>query len=240
MSNPVVIGDATLYLGDCLEILPMLPMVNALISDPPYGQNFRLGKGEGRNPKWKKRHSGIPIINDDKPFNPAPWLEYPHVVLWGANSYASRLPDRRLWLVWDKRHDIGSCDFADCELAWTNLNSPIRRKKHRWSGVCRESESGETVLHPTQKPVAVMAWCMEQVKVPIRATVLDPFMGSGTTGVACVTSGRKFIGVEIDPDYFAIACRRIEAAQRQARFSLDVPALVVRPQQIELPAGVKA
>jgi len=206
----VTFPGVELYLGDCLQIIPMLEGVDAVISDPPYGQNFRLGRGEGKNPKWKKRHVNTPILGDDQPFDPSPWLEYPHVVLWGANNYASKLPDRRLWLVWDKYHDIGSSDFADCELAWTNRNAPIRRKKHRWAGVCRESESGETVLHPTQKPVAVMAWCMDKAKVPEGATVLDPYMGSGSTIIAAIRTGRKAIGIEKDPEHFKNAVERIQ------------------------------
>lgn len=210
-------NGVTLILGDSRE---MKIAADAVISDPPYGQNFRLGRGEGRNPKWKKRHVNVAIMGDDEPFDPAPWLDYPIVVLWGANNYASRLPDRRLWLVWDKYHDIGSSDFADCELAWTNRDAPIRRKKHRWAGVCRESESGEIVRHPTQKPVVLMTWCMAQMKVPQDATVLDPFMGSGTTAIACIRTGRRFIGVEKDVAIFEGAVERIRAELAQGVLSL--------------------
>ena len=131
-------------------------------------------------------------------------------ILWGGNYFG--LPPASKWLVWDK---INSGDFADCELAWTNLPGAVRMIKHMWNGMLRDGEErGQQRVHPTQKPVAVMAWCIEQAVYP--ATILDPFMGSGSTGVAAVRMGRQFIGIERERKYFEIACKRIEDAQRQA------------------------
>ena len=142
------------------------------------------------------------------------WLTFPEVVLWGANHYASRLPDASCWLTWDKRDGVCSNDQADCEHAWTNLGGPARVIRHLWNGMLKASERGEVRVHPTQKPVAVMEWVLGFVKAH---TILDPFMGSGTTGVACARLGRRFIGCEIEPRYFDIACKRIEEAYRQPR-----------------------
>jgi hypothetical protein len=130
-------------------------------------------------------------------------------IIWGGNYFA--LPPASKWLVWDK---INSGDFADCELAWTNLGGAVRMFRHMWNGMLRDSERGSPRVHPTQKPVALMRWCVEQAKAK---NVLDPFMGSGSTGVACVGMGVRFVGIEADERYFTTACRRIEDEQRQSR-----------------------
>lgn len=211
--------DVKLYQGDCLEILKTLPdgCVDAVVTDPPYGINYQ--------PTWKKWNGSKgdfhPIANDDKPFNPLPFLNYPTVVLFGANYYSDRLPVGG-WLCWDKRLDetkdrmIGS----PFELAWfkskhTNAKSKMVRVLH--GGVINaDSRNGnnEKRVHPTQKPVEVMRRIILEVTKP-GDTVIDPFMGSGTTGVACVQTGRNFIGIEIDPSYFAIAEKRIQEVQAQ-------------------------
>ena len=133
------------------------------------------------------------------------------VVIFGGNYYAS--PATKCWLVWDKEN--GATDFADCELAWTNLPKAVRLIRHMWNGMLRAG--GETRGdHPTQKPIRVMQWAISHVPPP-SGTILDPFMGSGTTGVAAMNLQRSFIGIEREPKYFDIACRRIEDAQRQGR-----------------------
>jgi site-specific DNA-methyltransferase (adenine-specific) len=208
-----VIGDATLYLGDCLEVLPTLGRVDAVVTDPPYGIGYRHAGGGGKLAR-STSFGGVSIIGDSEPFDPAPWLGFDECILWGANHFASRLPDSPRWLTWDKRDGVCSNDQADCEHAWTNLGGPARIKRHLWNGMLKQSERGEVRLHPTQKPVDVMRWCIEQTK---GATILDPFMGSGTTGVAALQLGRKFIGIELDPGYFDIACKRIEEAWKQPR-----------------------
>ncbi len=220
------IGDATLYLGDCLDILPTLDRAHALISDPPYGISTntdrshrcaRLSKG-AMPTDWAPHKA---VHGDDQPFDPAALLDFKQVVLWGANHYCDKLPGAPHWLVWDKREGTTPDDNADCELAWTNVRGPARMFRHLWRGLCRRGEeniaSGRQAwrLHPTQKPVALMTWCIQQVGTP--AVVIDPYMGSGSTGVAAARMGLQFIGVEIDADYFEVCCERINDAYRQQR-----------------------
>lgn len=200
-------STATLYCADCLTLLPL--EADAVISDPPYGVAFAHGGGGGCLAQ-STRFAGDAIVGDAEPFDPSPWLSYRVIALWGANHYASRLPNSACWLVWDKRDGICSNDQADCELAWTNLKSPARLKRHLWNGMLKQSERDEVRLHPMQKPVALLAWAMEQCRIANDATVLDPYMGSGTTGVACARTHRNFIGVEIDPKHFDNAVRRIQ------------------------------
>jgi DNA modification methylase len=184
-----------------------LPPADALISDPPYGINYKP-EGGGKVPK--NFSNADCVIGDDKPFDPAMWLNYSIVVLWGGSNFAARLPATRGWLVWDKKCGVNETNqFSDCEIAWTNLNAPIRLYRHRWTGYMKDSEKQEARLHPTQKPAALMAWCMEKAKVPEGATVLDPYMGSGTTGIACLRTKRNFIGVEKDKRHFDNACDRM-------------------------------
>ena len=224
MSDPWLerreIGNAVLYLGNCIEISPTLPLVDAVITDPPYGiafshhgQNVR-GIGGG---KYKTAFANVEVIGDDQPFDPAPWLAYPKVVLWGANHFASRLPDADKWLVWDKREADSTLSFADCEMAWTNLPGQARMFRHYWNGMLKASERGDARVHPTQKPIALMRWCLGQAGLPAGSCALDPYMGSGPTGIATCQAGMRFIGIEIEPRYYEIACERIENAQRQQR-----------------------
>ena len=226
--NPVVIGNATLYLGDCREILPTL-QADAVVSDPPYGIRYRAQRGADR--RLMKgirtiRHAWEPIAGDDEPFDPSPWLAFPKVVLFGGNHYADRLPPSAAWIVWDKRCGVLPDDNADCEMAWTNLTGVARVHRQLWKGICREGDENIALagakVHPTQKPVALMKFCIERVGPA--DTILDPYMGSGTTGVAAVQMGRRFIGIEIEPKYFDIACRRIEDAQRQGDLLLGARA----------------
>ena len=198
-----VIGNATLYLGDCLEILPTLEKVDAVITDPPYGIGMHGGK-------IGKAEYEILSNWDDKPADVAPILALNlPTVLWGGNYFV--VPPAQCWLVWDKE-TAGVTTFADCELAWTNLPKAVRMIRHLWSGPYMRVK--EKRYHPTQKPARIMEWSLGHCP---GETILDPFMGSGTTGVACMNLGRKFIGIEIEPKYFEIACQRIENAQRQQR-----------------------
>jgi site-specific DNA-methyltransferase (adenine-specific)/modification methylase len=216
MFDKVEIGNATLYHGDCLEILPRLEGVDAVITDPPYGINYRHDYARRKMPNgsWMKRTSMPAVYGDDHEFDPTPLLDFSLVLLWGANHYAHRLPHNGKWLIWDKRCQIvPPRNQADCEIAWLSKYGSARIFYHLWDGMVKDSERGETRVHPTQKPVAVMKWCIEQAGMP--ETILDPFMGSGTTGVACMQLGRKFIGIEIERKYFDISCKRIEEAQRQ-------------------------
>ena len=215
------IGAATLYLGDAREILPTVIGIGAIVSDPPYGIGFAHGGGgrgiDGR--RHESRFAGRGIVGDDRPFDPAWLLErYRHlpIALFGGNHFASRLPDSSGWLVWDKREGRTRNTMADCELAWTNRAGVARLKAHFWNGMIKASEQGEAREHPMQKPVAVMAWVLEELQIPRLTLVADPYMGSGTTGIAAIKRGCRFVGVEIDPEFFDAACRRIDLAQRQA------------------------
>lgn len=209
MTRTEVIGDATLYLGDCLEILPTLGRVDACVTDPPYGLGDKwAGGGGGKRSSWrfdpKEAHSWDMQAPDFVPDLVAPFDE---AIVWGGNYFA--LPPSRCWLVWDKKQN-DAWTTAQCELAWTNLDRPVRAFR---LAQCEQASEG-LKEHPTQKPLSLMMWCIKWVS---GRTILDPFMGSGTTGVAALQFGRKFIGIEIDPGYFDIACKRIEEAWKQPR-----------------------
>jgi site-specific DNA-methyltransferase (adenine-specific)/modification methylase len=218
MTAPVIIGNATLYHGDALELCGLLPKDAAIITDPPYGIAFshhgQAVRGIGGG-KYKTAFAGIKVIGDDRPFDPVSWLAFPVIILWGASHFASRLPDVDKWLIWDKREAESTLSFADCEIAWTNLPGQARIFRHYWNGMLKASERGEPRVHSTQKPIALMRWCIEQANIP--RLIADPYMGSGTTGVAAMQAGIDFIGVEIHKPYFDIACERIDNAQRQER-----------------------
>jgi site-specific DNA-methyltransferase (adenine-specific) len=213
------IGDATLYLGDCMDILPTLDKVDAVITDPPYGMKWdgkvTVGKNGHGGTGTKAKHYGVTIFGDDKPFDPAPFLEFKSVVLFGSNHFAQRLPVGTT-LIWVKRKDGGFGSFlSDAEVAWMKTGHGVYC--FRDTSLMAETMSRH---HPTQKPVSLMAWCIEKAGTP--ETILDPFMGSGTTGVAAIQMGRKFIGIEREPKYFDIACKRIEQAVAQPRLFDDV------------------
>ncbi len=213
-----VIGDCRLIQGDCREIMPTLGRVDAVVTDPPYGIGYMHG-AEKR--KYASRHNEMQIIGDDKPFDPTPFLQFP-CLMWGANHFAAKLPGGGRWIVWDKRDGIGSNDQSDVEIGW--ISGPRRADRiisHLWSGWTKASERGVPRVHPTQKPIAVMRWCLEFMADA--ETILDPFMGSGTTLVACAKMGRKGIGIEMDPGYFNAACRRVEQAYREPDMFVVVP-----------------
>lgn len=215
MSRVENIGDATLYLGDCWDLLPEL-YADAIITDPPYGISYQHGGG-GKG-KWNVRHSEM-IAGDDLPFNPMLALSFPECLLFGANHFAHLLPPNGRWLVWDKKDGMASNTFADCEFAWCSNPGASRLKRYMWNGVCRTSEIGER-YHPNQKPVDVLLWAIGFTKGDC---IADPYMGSGTTGIAALRLGRKFVGIEIDQRWFDIACRRIEQEARQPRLFTEPP-----------------
>ncbi len=211
-------GTVRLYLGDCREVLPSLTGVDAVVTDPPYGIDYDPTRSQESAASGSRKQMNK-VVGDGEPFDPRPLLAIGrrHVV-WGANNFASKMPDAGGWLVWDKREGgstFRGFQMSDCELAWCNEGRMVRTISHRWCGHLRDSER-ESFVHPTQKPIVVMTWCLEQAKVPQGATVLDPYMGSGTTGVACVRTGRRFIGIEIDPTHFATAVSRIESELNRA------------------------
>lgn len=215
----VKLGDSvSVFLGDAYEMIGAFKDDCRLIGDPPWGIGWRGGHNTGR----RKEHGygGYlrtdgdfpPIVGDDKPFNPKPFLRFKTVCLWGANNYSHLLPPSRGWLVWNKLDGKTPTDGSDCELAWTNMDMPIRMYTHLWRGLIRAGEeniSKARKLHPHQKPVALMAWVLRTLKVTVGDTVIDPFMGSGSLGVACWRLGINYVGMEIDPHYYEIAGERL-------------------------------
>ena len=276
-----VIGDATLWLGDCRQIVAALkagacptcgggglgpvalapnapgglaetccedcggsgnsaplPAV-AVVSDPPYGMNFDTdsqrfsGFKQADLPPRGHGRAARKIPGDDQGIDPLPWIAFQECIIWGANHYAQKLPIGST-LVWIKKAPEHYGTFlSDAEIGWHNSGHGVyvfcaedsnARRRHEFTG----SIMGSSTAHPTQKPIALMEWCISRVK---SHTILDPFMGSGTTGVACARLGRRFIGIEIEPKYHAIACRRIEAAQRQADLFVPKPAQPMPAQE---------
>jgi site-specific DNA-methyltransferase (adenine-specific) len=218
-----VIGAAVLLHGDCYALLPQLVANGtALVTDQPYGVGYRISarnktedglKAAGRM-QMDKRDA---IKGDDQPFDPAPFLEFKKIAFFGANKCASRLPEGGRWIVWDKRRDSAPDDHSDCELIWTNVPGADRIHRQKWRGVVREGEencSRSKKLHPNQKPVALMSFIFEQLALKLGDIVVDPFMGSGSTGVAAVRAGMKFIGVEYEAEHFETACARLQAEVR--------------------------
>lgn len=204
----------TVIEGDCLDVLREIPAgaVDAVVTDPPYGVNLQTNFRERGCGKLCAANDYPPVHGDDKPFDPSPWVAFPRVCLFGANYFADRLEPSGKWLVWYKRDRGVVVDQADAELAWTwGVSGTVPRVfHHEWMGMVKASEHGQRRVHPTQKPVSLMRWVLEQMDVPEHALILDPFCGSGTTGVACIETGRRFIGIEIDPKYAAIARNRLE------------------------------
>lgn len=217
-------GKAILYCRDCREVLPTLGKVDCVITDPPYGIGYVPRMATGSTRTGRKAHNPaygrVATIGDGAALDVRPLLgAAPKVALWGGNYFADQLPPSPSWLVWDKRGDpafYGCHTFADCELAWSNFGGPARMIAHLWSGLVRKGEESNTPrLHPMQKPVRVMEWCVKLSKAEPDQTILDPYMGVGTTGVAALRHGCNFIGIEIEPKYFDIARRRIEAEVAQ-------------------------
>jgi DNA modification methylase len=228
----ITIGNATLYLGDCLEILSDVPRVDAVVTDPPYGIGISSYKTVGArgNNSASGRHRvalGARSVSwrdasnwDDQSLSASQWEAIRAVtdswIVWGGNYLAHVLGPSSGVLAWDKKCQDGWDDsFSELEFAWTNVINRAKGFRHLWAGALRASEREANVRqHPAQKPIALMEWCINFIQ---GNTILDPFMGSGSTGVACANLGRKFIGIEVDPKYFEIACERIKGAQAQQR-----------------------
>ena len=201
---------ATLYLADCHDLLPI--EADAVVSDPPYGIALEC---EGEASGGIGRQAFRAIEGDDKLFDPLPWLGFADVVLFGCNNFCHAIPPQDgQWYFWDKTLQNNGCRIAEGEFMWHKRGTKPRAFRHLWSGAYRASESGERSVHPSQKPVALVMWLLGMVK---GQTILDPYMGSGTTGVACIRDGRNFIGVEKDAKYFEIAVERIRREMAQGR-----------------------
>lgn len=192
----------TIYHGDCREVLPVT--ADFVLTDPPYGIAY-----DASHSKYKNGIDRGVAEWDIEPFDPSPIiaLDLP-TIIWGGNCFSSRLPDASSWIAWVKiaRQDA-DIRQSDCELAWTNCLGRSRVFTHLWIGAYRESESGLRNYHPTQKPVALMKWCLQQF--PEAQDILDPFMGSGTTLRAAKDLGRRAIGIEIEEKYCEIAAKRL-------------------------------
>lgn len=225
------IGDATLWLADNAEVLPTLDRACSIVSDPPYGMGWNTdshrysgGATSHRKRRMEGRGDWGNIANDDKPFDPTPWLDFRNVILWGSNHYGARLPVGTT-LVWLKRLDPAFGSFlSDAEIAWQKGGHGVYAFRDLTNyALCSER------AHPTQKPLGLMEWCVGRTE----GVVVDPFMGSGSTGVACVALGRPFVGIEVELRHFETACRRIEQAYRQPRLFEEPRAKIVQPSMFE-------
>jgi DNA modification methylase len=216
------IGGQRLILGDCLAVMPLLGKVDAVVTDPPFGIGYSNatfgGKGYGHRYEQKDWDAAAPDLTEIVA------LSVP-TMIWGGNYFP--LPPSRGWLSWFKPDALRS--FSDMELCWTSLSMPAKTFTYSARAVGYERlDAG--FGHATQKPLPLMTWCLGFL--PTAKTILDPFMGSGTTLVACQKLGRAGIGIEIDPDYFEIACRRVDEAARQPDFFTQPAA---KPVQEGLP-----
>jgi DNA modification methylase len=216
------IGGQRLILGDCLKVMPLLGKVDAVVTDPPYGIDYGNAGGFSASAGWNQWRGQAEW---DKA-RPSPEIFETILrlskeqIIWGGNYFADLLPPSMRWLAWDK----GQRDFtlADMELAWTSQQKAVRVFTYARGKAVQDGKQ-----HPTQKPLALMEWCLGFL--PNAKTILDPFMGSGTTLVACQRLGRNGTGIELDPDYFAIACKRVDEATRQP--DLFVAAQPAKPVQ---------
>src|SRR6185369_12866517 len=208
-----------LFNEDCLDVMRRLAdkSVDLILTDPPYG----IGEAAGKN----KSRGNMAVAKDYGDLdwdNSIPGAEYfseimrvsRHQVIFGGNYFIEHLRNSPCWIVWDK--DNGENDFADCELAWCSFSSAVRRLKYRWAGMLQQDmKNKEHRIHPTQKPVRLFEWILEKYAEP-GWTIMDPFLGSGSTAIAAKRLGYEFIGVEREQSYFEAALERIprETAQQ--------------------------
>lgn len=196
-----------IYNADCRQVLPFLPKFDLLLTDPPYG----IGEGNQKRILSRSKVAAARDYGDsnwdDKPVYGLEVIvgQYLKAVVWGGNYY--NFPPTKCLLVWDK--DNGENDFADCEIAWTNFDKAVRKFKWRWAGMLQEKggDKKEARQHPTQKPLSLMSWCIKQAGEC--ETILDPFMGSGTTLVAAKQEGKKAVGIELEEKYCEVAVNRL-------------------------------
>lgn len=201
--------------SDCLGELRKMSdkSIDLILTDPPYGIGEAAGKNASRNQLARATDYGN-LDWDDAPPSAEYFSEMIRVsknqIIFGGNYFAHLLPPSSCWIVWDKDN---SGDFADCELAWTSFPSAVRKVKYRWNGMLQEDmKNKEKRFHPTQKPLHVIRWIIEKYSEP-GMTICDPFLGSGTTAVACLETGRRCVGIERETDYCTIAQARLDGAQ---------------------------
>jgi len=209
------LGACTLYCSRWEDLYALLPRQAAVITDPPYKvgpRGYDVTRARRGPPPWTQNFAGY-----DRDFDPTPWLRFPEVMLMGAERYYHQLPPGGSFCCWDKLAGTTPADFAAGELIWRSTPGTLQVFRHLWRGGMRAGEENYTnlpqKLHPAQKPVALMRQCVQLI-TPGRV-IIDPFMGSGSTLVACVREGYPCIGIEINPDYFATACARVEAELQQ-------------------------
>lgn len=224
------IGGQRLILGDCLEVMKELGRFDAVVTDPPYGMDWNTDSTRfsgGQTPGVKRER----IAGDDKPFDPAPILALNvPTIMWGYNHMAQRLPVGKT-LIWLKQNPAAFGSFlSDAELGWASGGNGVWAFYRPRSIATAVSEGGGKVAHPTQKPVCLMEWCLDLVGKA--TTILDPFMGSGTTLVACQRMGRHGTGIELDPDYFEIACKRVDEATRQPDMFVSEPVQAAKQESL--------
>lgn len=204
--------NVQLWHGDCRE---WSGNADAVVSDPPYGMDWNFsGGGTGKNAQGGQftRFQNMTIEGDKEDFDPTRWLGFPHVVLWGFHHFPQHL-ERGSVLVWVKKYANAWGTFlSDADLAWMKGGCGVYLSK-----TINPAKFQSEREHPTQKPVELMAWCMDKAKVPEGETVLDPYAGSGTTLIAALETGRKAIGIEIDERWVEVARRRLERWHAQGR-----------------------
>lgn len=218
------IGGQRLILGDCMEVMPLLGDFDAVVTDPPYGIGMSGGNVgyKGANNFTRKEWDAEPAADAVQYISE---LGCPYII-WGGNYFA--LPPSRCYLVWDKGAGFRGRSYAESEIAWTNIDANARTLTR--DPLAKGDYKGK--MHPTQKPTPLMEWCL--VFLPDAKTILDPFMGSGSTLIACHTQGRKGTGIERDPEYFDIACKRLDEAMRQPDMFAAAPAPLPAPQTGDL------
>ena len=204
-------GQCVIYHGDCRDVLPTLGKFDLLLTDPPYGLNIETRNSTNKRDRNFIARDHDPVFGDDRPFDPSHLLGISDAkILWGANNYASKLPDSPCWLAWDRKcQQASNSTITDVELACVigHRFKTVRIFRHLWAGYQRASEIGLRSVHPTQKPVALMAWCLSFF--PDAQTVIDPYMGSGPVARACKDAGRRYVGIEIEERYCEIAAKRL-------------------------------
>lgn len=226
----VVTDTCKVIRGNCLQmgvncemswLLNQPHIADAIISDPPYG----IGHKKGNLRNYEKqidsksisstgKRSTRRVVGDDKPFDPSIWMKYRQVAFTGPQYYYDRLPPNGMLHCWDKRGNYKPLDQADADLVW--VKSPTKKTKRprvfhlAWRGICRHAENRDKILHPTQKPVALMEWMIDLCNLEPNSLIVDPFMGVGTTGIAAMNKGHRFVGIEILPEYYALAVKRLQ------------------------------
>jgi site-specific DNA-methyltransferase (adenine-specific) len=196
----------TVYCGDWQSVYPCLPRPAAIVTDPPYNAGYDYTKTRRRASRWKSNFVGA-----DQPFDPTPWLRFPEVILFGANHYYHPRMQQGTWCCWHKTQGQNPGNFAANEWVWLSMPGPPQDFSHLWRGGMRAGEENwsrlQKKLHPAQKPIDLLIYLVEQTTASV---VIDPFMGSGTTLAACMRLGRPCIGIELAPDYFEVACDRLQ------------------------------